>query len=244
MLNLKFKDYQSLNITILLILSFEILFIFYLLTGLNHQIEIIVTIYGGFIATLIGVYWSFHLSTQQAEADKKKERKRVLLASLKLILSELDVNEMNLKDVRQALDTMPQQVNTFYDSFTMLQTIVSSLKSQAFYGSIFSGDMREITNESKIFNAIQQAYFNMELSISAFNTVTFSFKSYSEVRDSNLSEDDKNQCQKNITNTKNNLDRLLVIVNKAKQEVKSYLENHGIKIGLDKEIINLFQQAT
>ncbi len=206
--------------------------------------ELIITIYGGFVASLVGIYWSFAITNWQTAKERKTERDKVLLASLKLIYSELDINEKNLKDARGGLETMPFEINNLFDGFEFLKTVVDSLKSPAFYGTIVSGDMKEITLNPQLFNPIQQAYFNMEIAISAFNTSRMSFKDYSSIRPDLLTQVDTIQCAERLANLKLNWDRALNIIDKAKQILSKYLTDHGVIISVDEDIKNLLNETS
>lgn len=225
--------------TVILLLTFVVIFLIFIFMGLaNNAFAIIVTIYGDFVATVIGVYWSIYLTNIKAHEDDQKNREAILLGSLKLLYSELDINEMNLESVAEALRVMPLKITEFFGNFTLLEPVILGLKTQAFYGVISSGDMREITTEVDIFNPIQQAYFNMDLFKSGFVTAKIIFKEFKNDTPY-ITVYERNQCLSTLNNVKENIDKILKIIKIAKGTTAQFLIKKGTKISVDKVIKSL-----
>ena len=222
----------------ILLLSFILAVLIYIYSCENKVVEIIVTFWGGFVATLIGVYLSLLVTTEQSKHAEKRKKHSILLSSLKLIYSELDINEMNLQMIQETLDDYESDIASYYDDFTMLNTTLSTLKDKAFYGLIASGSMEEITTIPKIYNSIQQAYFNMGLTVNGFNATRLIFKGFKNSKKS-ITAKEKEMCINQLELFKKRLSSQIGIIIRAKKEITTFLIKNNVSISIDPEVQKL-----
>lgn len=128
-------------------------------------LEMVLTIFGAFIATLFGVFLSLRYTKKHEKEKESDLNQKILLGSLKLIYSELDFNTKIIDNVIEGLRSMPRSAGLLYDNYNLLIHESNSTKYQCFYGTISSGNMNVISQHEDIFNALQQAYYNLELTM-------------------------------------------------------------------------------
>lgn len=149
-------------------LAVFILFIALLLNYEPHQegkiqslINLGTELVGSFIVTFLGVYISFTYAKKQ-EADKeKRDAESAYVSALKLLASELSLNEEPLKILAQALADIPEAPTMYYENFGFLIEMTKDIKSDVFYSLIASGALEQISRSDAIFNGLQQTYYNL-----------------------------------------------------------------------------------
>ncbi len=220
----------SILISLLLILILIYLLLkWYLIYGFNNKaLELIIQIYGTFIATLLGVYISLYYSRKRDRERDEKQNQKIMLGYLKVIWSELDINEDVLKFLYEGLKTMPRIVTKLYDQISFLIEHCKGLKNKAFYGSISSGAISEISTDNDIFNNIQQAYYNTELAQNGLNLTTQAYKDLANPQFvKNLPEQEKLAFE--ILNKEiEKVSRTIELVEKAKKTIFNYLKKEGV----------------
>lgn len=174
--------WSLLNISLILILILALLLLELQKQTTNAEIlKLGIEIYGACVATFLGVYISLSYSRKQ-EADKKEEdRRKVYLGALKLLASELSLNEQPLKTLSEAISNLPPEPSKYYNNYGFLLEMTRDIKYDVFYSVIASGSMDEVSKTETIFNKVQQAYFN---TIKAINGISLSrevLKDYLEV---------------------------------------------------------------
>jgi hypothetical protein len=157
------------NTILILLLILEVLFLAYLIFPVPI-IEMIVIIYGGFVATLAGVYWSLYLSKKNEETKDIKLSKKRFLGSLKLIHNELEIDGRIAQILVKNLSAIEPNLKYIPSQFKDIKKTSLLIKTNAYYGVISSGGMDEISNHDDVFNSIQKAYHNLNLAIATLET--------------------------------------------------------------------------
>lgn len=137
-------------------------------------LPIVIQLYGGFVAVLVGVY----IPLAEAKKKERQEERRRMIASLKLIWSELDINEIVMRNILLGLQTMPRKIDQMYDSVLFVLNVAKDLRTEAYYGAISSATIMTISESDAIFNSLQQAYYNMQLTESGLSMTADVYKEY------------------------------------------------------------------
>lgn len=196
-------------------------------------LELIFQSYGGLIATFVGIYVSINLSKQEDIKKETKRAERVLMASYKIIWSELDINEDILGITLEGLKDMPINLVEMYSQMEFIMSHMESLKSKAFYSTFSSGAINELSLNTIIFNSLQQAYYNIELFHGSLKVLTEYYKNFRDPNYSihfpNIKEAVKSRHQLAI----NNLEHALKLTAFAKKDIFDYLISKGVKFNTD-----------
>ncbi len=177
--NKGFVVWSPLNISLALILVLLLLFL--ALQGQSSNsgmLRLLTELYGAFIVTFLGVYISISYSKKQESEREEKDRVKVYLGALKLLASELDLNEQPLKTLSQAIYDIPREPDKYYDNYGFILEMTRDIKSDIFYSLIASGSMDEVSKSEVIFNKIQQAYYNTSKAINGIGLSREVFKDY------------------------------------------------------------------
>lgn len=200
--------------------------LFYLQGFDKQSLSLIISVYGGFVATMLGLYVSLYY-TREREKDQEKEiNKKIMIGSLKLLWSELDLNSRSLKNLVKGYTEMPKIHEALYDNFTFLSTYCEGIKFQVFYGLISSGDMNEISKKDDIFNALQQAYYNLELMLNGIKMTSLIYRDLDS--HPKPTSTDIELCWGLLEQEISKGKRTLEFVDKAKSVITDYLTEQGV----------------
>lgn len=170
---------SPLNISLVLILI--LLLLFFALqkqSGNTDMLRLITELYGAFIVTFLGVYTSISHSKKQEKEKEEKDKTKVYLGALKLLASELSLNEQPLKTLSQAIYNIPPEPSKYYDNYGFILEMTKDIQTDVFYNIIASGSMNEVSKSETIFNKVQQAYFNTSKAINGISLSREIFKDY------------------------------------------------------------------
>jgi len=133
-------------ITILLTLSY-----FYI--PKYNSLGFLIGIYGAFVATLLGVYVSLYYSREHTKEQEIKVVEKVMIGSLKMLWSELDLNKNSLENLIAGYETMPREHENIFENYKFLSVFCGGIKFEVFYGLISSGAMNDISRNDSVFNS-------------------------------------------------------------------------------------------
>jgi len=224
-----FVSLSSLNLSLLLILILLIL-----LFPLQNQIsnldflKIVIGLFGAFVVTFLGVSISFGYSKRSDQEKEKKEREKIYIGGLKLLASELSLNEQPLIPLSEAIDNISNEPNKYYDNYGFLLEMTRDIKTDVFYGLVSSGTMNEISKSENIFNKVQQAYYNIQKTINGIGLSREVFKDFADKPIGSISQDWIDMCKGIIGNEAQKLKRTIEMVQDAKKEIIEELGKYGV----------------
>ena len=227
--NKYFVVLSSLNIFLSLILVLLLL-----LSTLQNQggnpdfLKLITELYGAFVVTFLGVYISIRYTKKSDQEKEKNEREKIYLGGLKLLASELSLNEQPLIPLSEALDSIPDEPDKYYDNYGFLLEMVRDVKTDVFYGLVSSGTMGEICKSESIFNKIQQAYYNVQKTINGISLSREVFKDFANISIDKISPDWIDMAKGIISNESKKLKRTITMVQDARKEIERELLEYGI----------------
>ena len=188
---------------------------------------------GAFTATFIGVFVSFHLSEMLDEAKEIKNDERILDSNLKLIWSELDINKLVVKAIIDGIESLPQNITEYYECYKMLIKHSNSIKTGMFYGSVASGAMDEIAKKDDIFNALQQAYYNLNIGISGLIVSQEMFKDYRKKDLQTIHPTDLIILKELVVKESNKMKGVIEFITTAQNNIEKYLNAKGVTFKTD-----------
>lgn len=195
--------------------------------------KFIIEFAGAFTATFIGVFASFHLSKRFDEEKETKNNERILNSNLKLIWSELDINKLVIKAIVDGIESLPQNVTEYHECYKMLIKHSNSLKTGMFYGSVASGAMDEIAKKDDIFNALQQAYYNLNIGISGLIVSQEMFKDYRKKDLQAIHPTDTIILKEFAVKELDKMKGIVEFITTAQDNIEKYLEPKGIVFKTD-----------
>lgn len=177
--NKGFIVWYPLNMSLALILVLLLLFLALQgQSGNSDMLRLVTELYGAFVVTFLGVYISISYSKKQESEREEKDRENIYLGALKLLASELDLNEQPLKTLSQAIYNVPNEPEKYYDNYGFILEMTRDVKSDVFYSLIASGSMDEVNKSEVIFNKVQQAYYNTSKAINGIGLTREVLKDY------------------------------------------------------------------
>ena len=198
-------------------------------TDNSDLLKIIAETLGGLTATFSGVYLSLHISRKQDQEKEEKSANETMLGNLKVIWAELKMNEDILNHfMNDGLKKMPKIVTELFNQQTYLMSYLNGLKYVAFYSTMSSGAINIISKHVEIFNALQFAYYNTELTQNSLNTTTLTFKDYLDPVFANQNPDLVNNAFGLVNQEINKTETTIKLIKKAKDLVQSYLISNGV----------------
>ena len=200
----------------------------------NKSLEIAIQIYGAFLATLFGVYLSLYYSKKEEKERQKYESDKILQGSLKLVWSELDLNSTTLNNLINGLKSMPRNLNKLYEQYNFLIESAKNIKYQTFYSLVSSSAINEICLNDDIFNPLQQAYYNTELTVNGLNISTQVFKDYADQPLNTIPSEFRTIAFNLLDKETSKVERTLKLVDKAKKVISEYLKTKGVTFKYEK----------
>ncbi len=224
------SNFFTWSLTLILLLEFLLLaFLLEKQSSKQSFLSLIIQVYGGFMATLFGVYISLLASKQEGNQKEERALHKTMLGSLKIIWSELDLNERALNHlIENGLEKIQRELFSMHDSLDFLINSTGEFKSKAFYGCITSGAINDISQNGKIFNGLQQAYYNLELSYTSLIGLRSYYEEYKDKNYLTDYPDQRTAAIKQIDLLIEKLKKTLKMVIYAKKEVYIYLEGRGV----------------
>ena len=224
--------------TILFFLTCFIIFspLLFLLTkykALNNEndakiLETSIQIYGTFTATLFGVLLSLYITLDLNQELEKNDNLKIMLGNLKVLWSELDLDETILKQLEDGLVSMPRVVSQLHNQTSYLIKHSINLKSKAFYATMSSGAINIISTNNEIFNDLQQAYYNIELAHGGLVLTNETFKDLAKPNFAAQSPGLVKMAFDNLDGDIDKIKRTISMVRKAKKSINSYLLKYGV----------------
>lgn len=135
--------------------------------------------------------------------------------------------------MHEGLKSMPRIVPKLYNQYIFLLEHGKSIKRDSFYGIITSGGMNEISKNDNIFNALQQAYYNMELAMSGLSLTGEIYKDFDGVKTENVPSDIVNTMFVILDKEIDKLGRTVEFIEIAKHIVFEYLSDRGVTFSED-----------
>lgn len=217
------------GLLLLSLLSLPALMYQYVLSNYNNKLlEQIIQIYGAFVATMLGVYFSLYFSRWQESEKTKKNEEQAMLGSLKIIWSELDINEDIFNNLKSGLEDMPKISTNLYTQQSYLIKYCSGLKSKAFYATMSSGTINIIANHQNIFNALQQAYYNIELTQSGLDLTNEIYRDLADKEFAAQNPDIVRNAFDMLTKEIKKVKRTIQMISEAKKITFDYLVSKGV----------------
>ena len=218
------------TVTFILFISIALYLILYSKSYISNDsfLSDIILIFGTLIATIVGVYLSFVFA-------EVKNRERILLASLKTIYSELSFNLQTLNNLLTGVKSMPQNLSRMYDQYLYAIKHGKNINTIAFNGLIYSGAIYEVSTDDNIFNTLQQAYYNSQLTINGLNLTADIFKEFVDhpnlLQNSEFVEDAWNIHNEEIKKIEDAID----FTEKAMKTVIDFLSTKSIRFSSGEE---------
>lgn len=199
----------------------------------DKLLEFIIQIFGAFVATFLGVYFSLYYTKKQEKEKEERDSNKVFLGSLKLLWAEMDLNGKAVKNILEGFKSMPRIVPKLYNQHIFLLEHSKSIKTNSFYGVITSGGMNEISKNDNIFNALQQAYYNMEMAINGLTLTGEIYKDFDGIKAENVPSDIVNTMFLILDKEIDKLGRTVDFIERAKHIVFEYLSDRGVTFSED-----------
>jgi hypothetical protein len=194
----------------------------------SKLLELIIQIYGSFVATLFGVYLSLYFSKKQDRQNTAEKIQQTMLGSLKVIWSELDINEEILRNLNDGLKNMPRNITKLYEQQSYLIEHVKALKYKAFYSTMSSGAINIISNHPDIFNDLQQAYYNLEMTQNGLNLTNQAYKDLIDLKFAEQNPELVAAAFSMLYQERLKVDRTIAMIVKAKKSTSKYLKSKGV----------------
>lgn len=204
----------------------------------RKMLEISALTLGTFAATLVGVYISISYDKEKEIKRAEEESKKILIASLKIIYSELDLNSISLRHIVDGLQNMPFILPRLYDMYQFVIIAAKPLKAEAFYSIIGSNALHEITQDNDIFNAIQQAYYNMKRFVDGLDLSRETYKDVMDKQEKNIPLELVERLRLIHDKEIEVAIRAQKLVNKAMDVIRDYLMANGVIFSIDEDIKN------
>lgn len=128
--------------------------------GEGLTLNIVLQIFGGFIATLFGVYLSLHLTNKEEYMRKQADSLQKLINALLLISDDISFKKFNYEIIKKVLDKNQPNSYLIRDDFAFIQPILKGIDNQIFFSIVASGDFLEISKNDTLTYNIQLAYSN------------------------------------------------------------------------------------
>lgn len=158
-----FYKNKPLAISFLLILFFEVL-MFYFLDNPDNFMLALVTGYGTFVATLIGVYLSLHFTKVQEEAKTNREARKRERFYLGLLWNELRFNKHRVEEIKRNYNFKvddPNLMKWTLIRFTNVYETIKLFKTTAYEALLSSGSVICISSDD-VYNSIETAYADLK----------------------------------------------------------------------------------
>lgn len=228
------------EVTLFLLASSSLLLLLWVYQSLTSNytfiiktIELLATL----IVTFLGVFGSFYLTKRFENHRDAIQSNSVLESALILLWSELDLSETTFITLTDAYKNMPRNPARYYDQYTFLIEMAKGSKTKVFYNITSTQAISELAKNKSIFNAVQQAYYNIELAINGLN---LSKELFIELRNIKPIPPDLIESSNNIYEKElNKLEQTLTLIVKAKMFIYEELELRGLQFSRDDGSFNL-----
>jgi hypothetical protein len=217
----------NLSLLLIIILSTFLLIVQKQVSNLDF-LKTIIELFGAFVVTFLGVYISISYTKKSDQEKEKKEREKVYIGGLKLLASELSLNEQPLIPLSEAIDNIPDEPGKFYDNYGFLLEMTRDIKTDVFYGLVSSGAMDEISKSEDIFNKVQQAYYNTQKSINGIGLSREVFVDFANKPVATIPQDWIIMAKGIINNESLKLKRTIEMVQEAKKTIIDELGKYGV----------------
>ncbi len=172
-----FNPILLVSLSLLIILGF-VLWFYQSQSTPEKFLEMFISAVATLITTFVGVLASFGLSSKFEEKKENKRRQNTYNSSLKLIASELDINQLAMANVLEGLKSMPRTLKQLHSNYQVIVEVASGAKTKAFYSLMSTSAFEEIGQRDDVFNSLQQAYYNMEMTTNGLALSQIVFKDY------------------------------------------------------------------
>lgn len=189
---------------------------------------------GTAIVTFLGVYASFSLTSEEERKREAENRERNYISGLKLIYSELTINEEAIDTITTALKNIPDKPSALYENYTFLMQMSKGVRTKNFDTLIGAEAMSEISGRDDVFNCIQKAYYNIEKAISGLSLSREVFIEFKNKDDKTLPQELKGNVSAIITREVKKLDSTLNLIKIAEVRLLGVLSAQGVTFVLDR----------
>ena len=176
----------------------------------------------------MGVSISFSYSKKSDQEKEREEREKIYIGGLKLLASELSLNEQPLMPLSEAIDDIPDEPGKYYDNYGFLLEMTRDIKAEVFYSLVSSGTMDEISKSEDIFNKIQQAYYNTQKTINGIGLSREVFKDFADKPVASIPQDWIDMAKGIINNESQKLKRTIEMVKDARIAIEKELKKYGV----------------
>lgn len=230
------KNFLNISLLLILILLLFLLALQNQLTNIE-MLKFIIEVYGTFVATLLGVYISLGLTKKMDRENEEKSNRKTMLGNLKVIWSELDVNEDILKNLlEEGLKKMPRIAHQLYAQQSYLIKHAEGLKNKAFYSTMSSGAINIISEHNNIFNDLQIAYYNTELTQKGLVLSNETYRDLAVPGFALRNPDLVSSAFAILDGETAKVERTISLVKKAKKTVYDYLTANGTRFSREETL--------
>lgn len=191
--------------------------------------RMVIELLGAFTVTFLGLYASNIYSKKQDYENKKRESNNYYKSALVLISSELDFNEKILLHLIDGINSMPKLLKTYHSQFSFLIEVAKPIKSNAFYATFYTQSIHEIINNLELFNALQQAYYNIELAVNGLYLSRDAHTECIKMPEELITSDILENSNMMIVGDKNKIIRAIELLRKAKNVSDTELDKYNLK---------------
>lgn len=219
-----FTGRSPLNLSLFLIIILLILLlILQKQISSSNFLHVVIELFGAFVVTFMGVYISINYTKKSDQEKERKEREKVYVGGLKLLASELRLNEQLLPPLNDTIDTIPDNPDKYYDNYGFILEMAHGIKTDVFYNLISSGTIHEISRSDDIFNKVQQAYYNIQGSINGISLSRKVFEDFADKPINTIPQSLIDMAKGIINNESQKLKRTIEMVRVAREEIEKEL---------------------
>lgn len=217
---------SKLFVSIFLLITVSFLFwIHFIKTNIVSTLNLFLQVFGGFVATLFGVYISLTLTNKEESRKEDIESKIYLNESLKIILNEIAFNNQMLTLALKMLDKKSTKAFLILDDFNDALFPIKNTKDRAYYTLIGSNKFIHISKDLDLLNILSASYDNTKITINQVGMGRNILKNYK------LKKDDKKELEYFVNILDMSLAQIkgqIKINKKAIKKIKSILKSSNI----------------
>lgn len=195
--------------------------------------EMVMMLIGTAIVTFLGVYLSFRLTASEERKREDERKEKNYTNGLKLIYSELTINEEAIDILSRALKAMPDAPGLFYENYTFLMEMSKGVRTKNFDNLIGSDSMNEIISNDEVINCIQQAYYNIEKAVSGLALSREVFIMLKDKNPQNIPLEMIQNAKNIISKEAGKTDSTLELIKKAEKRLLDELTLRKVTFTLD-----------
>lgn len=143
----------------------------------------------------------------------------------------MERNIKALNHVREGLENMPNNIDKLYDQFKFLLVYCEDIKCNAYWGAISSGSMNEINSHDDIFNDLQIAINNIEMTVTGLKMTTEVFKDFA--LEGNQLKNPKKVADYFISRETRKVQDIIKMAEQAKNTIAEFLSSENVTFSTD-----------